>query len=154
MRSTVVKVCAEWAVLVGITLVLITSPGPVEYAVAAVGAAGATAVARRMRRLADVRVRGLDGLLPALARLPLAAVRGAAVLAYATVRPRAVGARTGRIRLREGADPGWAALVLGWSADTCVVEFPRGRPDEVVVHRLGRPAGGPAEVLGRSGGGR
>ncbi|MDK9495644.1 hypothetical protein QEZ40_006673 [Streptomyces katrae] len=46
------------------------------------------------------------------------------------------------VRLREGADPGWDGALLGWSADTCVLDLPEGRPS-AVVHTFAAAPGGP-----------
>ncbi|MBT2408080.1 MULTISPECIES: hypothetical protein [unclassified Streptomyces] len=80
MRSAVVEMFAWWAGLVGVTVVSITSPGPVELAVACAAASAGAFMAYRVRRAADVRLRGTTGALRALALLPLAAVRGCGVL--------------------------------------------------------------------------
>ncbi|MFE6845456.1 hypothetical protein [Streptomyces sp. NPDC057686] len=157
MRGTAVEVLVWWAVLMGATLVSISAPGPVELLVAGAAAAGAAVMARLVRRAADVTVRGTSGALRAVAGLPLAAARGLAVLVGAVAARRA-GAGKGRIRrirLREGADPGWAGVVLGWSADTCVIDLPDGGA-EAVVHAF-RPAtapGGPERALARRDGTR
>ncbi|MFG2982078.1 hypothetical protein ACGFYQ_12605 [Streptomyces sp. NPDC048258] len=157
MRGTVVEVACWWAVLAGVTLVAVGSSSPVELAVAGAGAAGAALVAVRMRRAAGVRVRGTAGAPRALGLLPYTAARGCATLVRVLVRvlPRRGpgGGRVRRIRLREGADAGWAAMALGWSAGTCVLDVPEGTA-EVVVHAL--DGGGAIEraVGRRSGDGR
>ncbi|MCX5195436.1 hypothetical protein OOK31_16250 [Streptomyces sp. NBC_00249] len=137
---------AWWTGLTGLTLVLVSVPGPVEVAVAGAVAAGAAGLAHRMRHVAAVRPRGTEGLLRALVLLLPAALGGCAAL----TRALAGGAGRGelrRVRLREGADPGWAALLLGWSADTCVVDVPDGPDPDVVLHtlRCGRGGRGPLE---------
>ncbi|MEU2391712.1 hypothetical protein [Streptomyces sp. NPDC007369] len=138
-----------WAVLTGATVVMISTPGPVELLVAGTAAAGAALVAGRMRRAAGLRVSGGSGAPRAVAALPAAAVRGLAVLVTVLVRPGARPGRVRRIRLREGADRSWAGVVLGWSADTCVIDFPEGR-DRVVVHTFADRPGGPERAVRRT----
>ncbi|WP_406368136.1 hypothetical protein [Streptomyces sp. NBC_01546] len=124
-----------WTVLTGLTLVVITSPSPVEVAVACGVAAAAAGLAVRMRQVAAVRPRGAAGLPRALLLLLPAALGGCAALIRNVVKGAPRG-RVRRVRLRDGADPGWAALVLGWSADTCVVDVPDGPTPDVVLHSL------------------
>ncbi|MFK0044091.1 hypothetical protein ACIQU4_08285 [Streptomyces sp. NPDC090741] len=162
MRGAAVEILVWWAVLMGVTVLLISSLSPVELLVAGVAAAGAAVVVRVMRRAADVRVRGTAGALRAVAGLPLAAVRGLAVLTGVVTgrgpgSDRASEPAAGRIRripLRDGADPGWAGVVLGWSADTCVIDLPDGRA-EAVVHSFGAaPGSGPERAVARRDGAR
>ncbi|TDU74176.1 hypothetical protein [Streptomyces sp. KS 21] len=158
MRGTAVEILVWWAVLMGATLVSISSPGPVELLVAGAAAAGAAVTARLMRRAADVRVRGASGALRAVVGLPPAAAQGLAVLVGVLARPRAGAGRgrTRRIRLREGADPGWAGVALGWSADTCVIDLPDDGRAQAVVHTF-RPEtapSGPERALARRDGTR
>ncbi|GHE72145.1 hypothetical protein [Streptomyces vinaceus] len=141
-----------------VTVVSISSLGSVELLVAAVAAVGAAVVVRLMRRAADVRVSGASGAPRAVAGLPLAAFRGLAVLAGAAAgrvrAPEAEAGRIRRIRLRDGADPGWAGIVLGWSADTCVTDLPE-EGAEAVLHGFGAaPRGGPQRAVARRGGAR
>lgn len=172
MRGAAVEILVWWAVLMGVTVVLISSLGPVELLVAGVAAAGAAVVVRFMRRAADVRVRGTAGAPRAVAGLPLAAVRGLAALSgFATGRGAGRGAGRGpgrgtgrghrpaagrirRIPLRDGADPGWAGVVLGWSADTCVTDLPEGRAEAVVHSFAAAPGGGPERAVARRDGAR
>ncbi|MEU9303565.1 hypothetical protein [Streptomyces sp. NPDC048269] len=157
MRGTVVETACWWAVLAGVSLVVVSSLSPVELAVAGSGAAGAALVAVRTRRAAGVRVRGTAGALRALGVLPFTAARGCATLVRVLVpvllRRGPGSGRVRRIRLREGTDAGWAATALGWSADTCVLDVPEGTA-EVVVHTV--DGGGAIEraVARRSGDGR
>ncbi|MFB7055931.1 hypothetical protein ACFY0N_08755 [Streptomyces vinaceus] len=163
MGGAMVEILVWWAVLMGVTVVSISSLDAVELLVAAVAAAGAAVVVRLMRRAADVRVSGASGALRAVAGLPFAAVRGLAVLA-GVVAGRGTGRSRGReargpgrirrIRLREGADPGWAGIVLGWSADSCVTDLPENGA-EAVLHSFGAaPGGGPQRAVARRGGTR
>ncbi|KOU16650.1 hypothetical protein ADK52_33240 [Streptomyces sp. WM6372] len=164
MRGAAVEILVWWAVLMGVTVVLISSLGPVELLVAGVAAAGAAVVVRFMRRAADVRVRGTAGAPRAVAGLPLAAVRGLAALSgFATGRGpgrgtgrghRPAAGRIRRIPLRDGADPGWAGVVLGWSADTCVTDLPEGRAEAVVHSFAAAPGGGPERAVARRDGAR
>ncbi|GLX21573.1 MULTISPECIES: hypothetical protein [Streptomyces] len=149
MRGKVLEFLLWWAALTGVTLLAVTTPDPVEVLVAALGAAGAGWVAVLLRRAAGVRVAGAAGAARAAAALPLAALRGLVTLLRLPASPP--GARRGRIRtvrLREGADPGWAGVLLGWSADTCVVDLPEGRPS-AVVHTFAAAPGGPERALAR-----
>ncbi|MFJ2956603.1 hypothetical protein [Streptomyces sp. NPDC087270] len=121
VRTAVTEVAAWWVVMVALTVVLISSVGPVELAVAAVAGLGAAFAARRIRRAVRLgRPRG-RGAPRALAVLPWSLVRGAAVLARDTC---AGGRRSGAVRrvvLRPGTGAGWAGLLLAASADTCVL---------------------------------
>ncbi|MYT23359.1 hypothetical protein GTW69_24250 [Streptomyces sp. SID7760] len=160
MGGAVIEILVWWAVLMGVTVVCVSSLGSVELLVAAVTAAAAAVVVRRMRRAADVRVSGFSGAPRAVAGLPLAAFRGLAVLAGVVAGrgagpgggPEAGSGRIRRLRLRAGADPGWAGIVLGWSADTCVTDLPD-EGAEAVLHSFGAdPGGGPQHaVAGRDG---
>ncbi len=136
----VVEFVVWWAVLAGLTVVFISSVTPVELLVAGVAAVGGALAAVRMRRIAGVRLTGVRGAVAAVLALPRAVLRGLAVLVAALANPADAAVR--RIRLRPGADAGWAGVLLGASPDTCVVDVPC--PDEVVVHTL-RPGKGPVE---------
>ncbi|MEU6866643.1 hypothetical protein ABZ924_25845 [Streptomyces sp. NPDC046876] len=153
MRGAAVELLVWWAVLTGMTVVSISSPDPVELLVAAAVAAAAAVVARQTRRAAGVGVRGWAGAPRACAALPVAAVRGLGVLLAALARPRTRTARTRRVRLRTGADPGWAGAALGWSADTCVVDLPEGTR-EAVVHTLASHPAAPERAVTDRGGAR
>ncbi|WP_405982605.1 hypothetical protein [Streptomyces sp. NBC_00158] len=131
MRGRLLEFLLWWAALTGVTLLAVTTPDPAEVLVAVVGAAGAGWVAGRLRRAAGVRVHGTAGAARAVLALPRAALGGLGTLLRLPASPP--GARRGRIRtvrLREGADPGWAGVLLGWSADTCVVDLPEGSAPE------------------------
>ncbi|KMO95157.1 hypothetical protein, partial [Streptomyces roseus] len=67
-------------------------------------------------------------------------------------RPEAGSGRIRRLRSRAGAGPGWAGIVLGWSADTCVTDLPD-EGAEALLHSFGAdPGGGPQHALaGRDG---
>ncbi|MFC9292580.1 hypothetical protein ACFTWH_30480 [Streptomyces sp. NPDC057011] len=154
MRGAVVEFLVWWAALTGIALVSISAVDPVELLVAGAAAAGAAAVAVRMRRAAGVRVRGASGALRTCAALPFAAVAGLGTLVRVMARPAGREGRIRRVRLRGGADPGWAGAALGWSADTCVVDLseprdPPGGPAEAVVHTFRDSPGGPERAVAR-----
>lgn len=138
---------AVWTALTALTLTIISTPGPVEAAVACTVAAGAAAIALRTARVAAAGPRPAAGLPRVLVRLPLAAVRGCGSLLRALARSGPHG-KLRRVRLREDADAGWAALALSWSADTCVVDVPEGRR-EARVHFFGEGHGAPERALAR-----
>ncbi|SEL26983.1 hypothetical protein [Streptacidiphilus jiangxiensis] len=148
MRA-VVEFVVWWAVLAGLTVVFISSVSPVELLVAGVAAVGGAFAAVRMRRVAGVRLTGVRRAARAVLALPRAVLRGLVVLVAALAHPTDATVR--RIRLRPGADAGWAGALVGASPDTCVIDVPS--PDEVVVHAL-RPGEGPVErLIARGGGG-
>ncbi|MFG2875439.1 hypothetical protein ACGFYU_10590 [Streptomyces sp. NPDC048337] len=156
MRGVVVEFLGWWGALTGIALVAISAVDPVELLVAGAAAAGAAAVALRMRRAAGVRVRGTSRALRACASLAFAAVAGLGTLVRVIARPAVRVGRIRRVRLRTGADPGWAGVALGWSADTCVVDLPEPSegPAEAVVHTFRDSSGGPERAVGRRDGTR
>lgn len=143
MRVAVLEIAVWSGVLVGMTLILISSVSPVELLVAGVAALGGAFAARRLRLAAGIGLGGARGALRSVVRLPGAVLGGCAVLVRALVRgPRAAGLR--RMRLRPGVGAGWAATLVAASPDTCVLEIGAGERDEVLVHALGsRP--GPVE---------
>ncbi|MFI8461859.1 hypothetical protein [Kitasatospora sp. NPDC085464] len=146
MRGAVVEIAVWFGVLVGMTVVLISSVSPVELLVAGVAASGGALAARRLRLAAGIDPGGARGALRSAARLPGAVLGGCAVLARAVLArallsgPRQAGLR--RVRLRPGVGPGWAATLVAASPDTCVLEI--GEHGEVLVHALG-PRPGPVE---------
>jgi len=129
--SAVLGAIAETVVwggaLFGVTVVSITSVGPVEVAVAGSAALGGALAARAIRRAAEIVPSGGRGALRAAAALPPALLRGCLLLMSATLGgpARLGGPDTGpgfrRIVLREGTGPAWAGLVLAASPDTCVI---------------------------------
>ncbi|MDH6129042.1 hypothetical protein [Kitasatospora sp. GP82] len=136
-----VEIVVWCAVLLALTVVSISSVSPVELAVAGVASVGGAVAARRMRLAADAGFTGARRAAGAVLSLPRAVVRGLAVLVAAMTQcPNAAVVR--RIRLKPGADAGWAGALLAASPDTCVIDVPGN--DEVVVHAL-RPEAGPVE---------
>lgn len=140
------EITAWWAVLTGLTLICISTVSVAELAVAVAAALGGALAARRIRRAAGVRIHGATGAAATALRLPGAVLAGSARLAVSLVHGRRE-AGLHRVRLRAGADAGWAGLVMGASPDTCVVEVTR--PDELLVHRLGSSPGSLERVLSR-----
>ncbi|MEV8098230.1 hypothetical protein [Kitasatospora sp. NPDC085879] len=134
-----VETAVWWAALTGVTVVSISTVSPVETLVAATAALGAACTARAMRRAAGVGWRGARGAGQAVLRLPWAVPCGCAALSAAVVRRRDDGATVRRTVLREGADPGWAAVVLAASPDTCVLDLPH--EDDPLLHTLDRCPG-------------
>ncbi|MGX1547327.1 hypothetical protein [Streptomyces adustus] len=141
MRA-LVEVVVWWAMLTGLTVVFISSVSPAELLIATLAALGGAVTARRMRLAAYGHVEGDRGALRALVALPGSVVRGMVVLVVALAADPGAGGSVRRIRLRPGADAGWAGTLLAASPDTCVIGVPR--DDEVVVHAL-RPKAGPLE---------
>ncbi|MEV0533538.1 hypothetical protein [Kitasatospora sp. NPDC050463] len=135
---------AVWcAVLLGLTLVSISSVSPVELAVAGAAALGGAFAARRMRLAAGSGFRGDPRRAArAVAAVPWAVLRGLAVL-VAAMAHRPDDAAVRHVRLRPGTDAGWAGVLLAAAPDTCVIDVPGN--DEVVVHAL-RPEAGPVEA--------
>ncbi|MFD4950585.1 hypothetical protein [Streptomyces sp. NPDC058451] len=144
-----VEIVVWCGVLIGVTVVSISSVSPVELMVAGLAALGAAFAARRMRLAAGVHVRGARGAVRAAVSLPWAVVRGLAVL-VSSVATDPTNASVRRVRLRPGADGGWAGTLIAASPDTCVLGIPR---EDVVVHAL-RPDRGPVEALVARAGGR
>ncbi|MFI6847748.1 hypothetical protein OG535_29685 [Kitasatospora sp. NBC_00085] len=136
-----VEIVVWCAVLLGLTVVLISSVTPVELAVAGVAAVGGALAARRMRLAADAGSTGARCAARSVLSLPRTVVRGLAVLVAAVGR-RPSAAVVRRVRLKPGADASWAGALLAASPDTCVIDVPGN--DEVVVHAL-RPDAGPVE---------
>lgn len=155
------EVSAWAAVLFGVTVVSISSVGPVESAVAGAAALGGALAARAVRRaMADVPAGG-RGALRAAAVLPWTLLRGLGLLALAAFRgPAALGARgpgIRRIALREGTGPGWAGLVLAASPDTCVIGADRGQDGHgatVAAHVLRQEPTAAERAVARNGGAR
>ncbi|MFJ7280183.1 hypothetical protein [Kitasatospora sp. NPDC098663] len=136
-----VEIVLWCAVLLGLTVVSISSVSPAELAVAGVAAVGGAFAARRTRLAAGASVKGTRGAARAVLSLPRAILRGMAALVAAMAR-RPTGAMVRRIRLKPGADAHWAGALLAASPDTCVIDVPH--DDEVLVHAL-RPGAGPVE---------
>ncbi|MFD9791464.1 hypothetical protein ACFWXK_11000 [Streptomyces sp. NPDC059070] len=137
-----VEVLVWWAVLTGLTVVLISSVSPVELLVAVASALGGAFTAHRMRRAAGGHLRGGRGAPGALRALPGSVLRGLVALGPALGAGPA-GATVRQVRLRPGAGAGWAGTLLAVSPDTCVIDVPA--DDEVVVHAL-RPKAGAVEM--------
>ncbi|KPI00078.1 hypothetical protein OV450_0850 [Actinobacteria bacterium OV450] len=150
MRA-LVEIVVWWAVLTGLTVIFISSVSPVELLVAVLAALGAAVMAHRMRRVAGGRLRGGRGAPGALLALPGSVLRGLAVLVTAMVTDPA-GATVRHLRLRPGADAGWAGALLAASADTCVLDVPA--DDEAVVHALRPGAGAVEEAVAAKGSAR
>lgn len=159
LRSAVIEVAAWWAVLCALTVVAVGPLDTVEYVVAVAAGCGAALAVRWVRLAAGVDVGGLRGAGRAALLLPWSVLRGFAVLLVALVRPAAAPAGLRRTAVRDGAGPGWAALALAASPDTCVVRAEDG--GAVVLHTLGAArspmeralteAAGPGEAGGPSG---
>ncbi|MGW5128406.1 hypothetical protein ACWEQ7_31060 [Streptomyces sp. NPDC004069] len=139
MWAGTVEIVVWCGVLVGVTVVSISSVSPVELTVAGLASLGGAFAARRMRLAAGVRVEGARTAARAALSLPYAIARGLAVLA-ASVAARPVDATVRRVRLRPEADAAWAGTLIAASPDTCVIGIPRA--DVVLVHAL-RPDPGP-----------
>lgn len=168
-RTAVVEIAAWWLVLLAVTVMLISSVGPVELLVAAVAAMGGALAARRTRRAVGLGWPRGRGAPRAAMALPWSLVRGVAVLARDTFgggkRPGAVR----RVLLRPGTGAGWAGLLLAASADICVLTTDEdsdedgngggtrggvgsGRPRTGVrVHALRREPGAVERALGGQG---
>lgn len=133
---------AVWAVvLLGITVVSISSVSAVELLVAGIAALGSAFAARRVRLAAGADLHGVRGVLRATLALPWAVARGMGLLVAALARrPRQATVR--RIRLRPDVGGAWAAALIAASPDTCVIDAQR--DDEVLVHAL-PPGTGPVE---------
>ncbi|MBD0694169.1 hypothetical protein [Streptomyces sp. CBMA123] len=151
MRGAVLEITAWFSVLVGVTVVSISSLSPVELLVAAVAALGGAFAARRLRLAANVTPGGTRGAVRAVVRLPGAILRGSAVLAAALLdQPQTAGLH--RLRLLPGVGAGWAPVLLAASPDTCVLEIDRpDAVDEVLVHALGRGPGPVERVVAAKG---
>lgn len=140
----VVEIAVWCAVLVGVTVVSISSVGPVELAVAGGAALGGAFAARAIRLAVGSSPSGVHGALRTVLLLPGAVVRGCLQLARTVLGPpagrRETGSESGsasgsasgddthpggpgfrRIELRAGAGAGWAGLALAASPDTCVI---------------------------------
>ncbi|MFF4759357.1 hypothetical protein [Streptomyces sp. NPDC001292] len=151
MWAGTVEIVVWCAVLIGVTVVSISSVSPVELTVAGLAALGGAFAARRMRLAAGVRVKGVRSAARAAVALPYAIVRGLAVL-VSSVAAHPVEATVRRVRLRQGAAAAWAGTLITASPDTCVIGIPR--DDVVLVHAL-RPEAGPVEAaVARTGGRR
>ncbi|MGW7442008.1 hypothetical protein [Kitasatospora sp. NPDC054795] len=135
-----VEIVVWCAGLLGLTVVSISSVTPAELAVAGVAAVGGAPAARRMRLAAGAGFTGARCAARSVLSLPRAVVRGLAVLVAAMAHCPETAVR--RVRLKPGADAGWAGVLLAASPDTCVIDVPG--HDEVVVHAL-RPDAGPVE---------
>ncbi|MEC3993890.1 hypothetical protein VSR01_10175 [Actinacidiphila sp. DG2A-62] len=135
LRSAVIEVGAWWAVLCALTVVAVGPLDTVEYVVAVAAGCGAALAVRWVRLAAGVEFGGLRGAGRAALLLPWSVLRGVAVLLAALVRPAAVPAGFRRTAVRDGAGPGWAALALAASPDTCVVRAEDG--GAVELHTLG-----------------
>ncbi|GII94527.1 Na+/H+ antiporter subunit E [Sinosporangium siamense] len=147
MRGSVVEFAVWWLLLFGCYLALVSSYPPVELAVGAVTAAVCAWLAALTRRAERLRFRPRAAWLrwvpPMLARVPPDLWTLARVLARRDVPtgfdevpcPETGGEK------RTTAWHALATLALSFSPGTYVIRVRTGRPDKLIVHRLGKTAG-------------
>ncbi|GAA3481985.1 hypothetical protein [Streptomyces yanii] len=146
-----VEIAVWCAVLLGVTVVFISSVSPVELLVAGLAAVGGAFAARRMRLAAGGGIQSGRGSVCAAVLVPRAILRGL-VLLVTTMAEQPQEATVRRVRLKPGCAAGWAGVLIATSPDTCVIDVPH--DDEVLVHAL-RPEAGPVEdAVTRPRGGR
>ncbi|MBM9508408.1 hypothetical protein [Actinacidiphila acididurans] len=150
VRAAVIEVGTWWAALFGLTVMSISSVGPVDLAVAGAAGGGAAFAARWVRLAAGVTLGGTRGALRAVLLLPWSVVRGFGLLVASLLGSAERAPAFRQVAVRGGTGVGWAGLALAASPDTCVVQADD--DGEVRVHALGSDPGPVERLLTRQGG--